>query len=149
MAASASSCSTWSRARSRIAEHRVGSYGPVPRFLISTPGEGDWRIGEDDFERRLLARFPGAQLQRRDDGDDAYPVSASIEGEGPTVIVRLQRNGSTLSIDGDIDQAGKIARWYRDQVPNEQPLVFYDQEYAADVALGPDTTAEELAAPFR
>lgn len=121
----------------------------MPRFLISIPGERNWQIGEDDFEQRLRSRFPDVEVQRRDDEDDVYPVSATIESDGPPVIVGLQRNGSTLSIDGDLDQAGTIARWYRDQVPGEQPLVFYDQEYTADVELRPDTTAEELTAPFK
>lgn len=116
-------------------------------FLIGAPVEIDWCLSEDDFEHQLRTRWNNVEVHRLPP-ERTNAVNATIEDEGPTVIIGLQRNGSTVTVDGDLDQAITIAMWYRGLVPREHPLLFFDEAFTADVELTPDTTAEELAAPF-
>ncbi|HEY1274904.1 MAG TPA: hypothetical protein VGF25_08330 [Thermoleophilaceae bacterium] len=120
----------------------------MPTFLISPPSETEWRMGEDDFEQRLRSRWPDADVRRHDDPERTYGLEFTLRDDGPPVIGGLEREGWTVFVEGEPEQAARIARWFRDQVPPEQPLLFYDQEYSAQVELGADTQVEELAAPF-
>jgi hypothetical protein len=120
----------------------------LPTFLISPPSETDWRMTADDFERRLRERWPDADVRRIDDDERTYVLQFTLPGDGPPVVGGLEREGWTVFVEGDSAQAAEVARWFREQVPDEQPLLFYDQEYSGQVELTPDTTVEELVAPF-
>ena len=58
----------------------------------------------------------------------------------------LQRDGQSVVVYGDIPEAALVAAWFREQVPPEQELIFYDDGYTFDVPLRPGATAAEIEA---
>ncbi len=117
-------------------------------FLICTPSETDWRISPEDLERLAREHWSDVEASQSDDPDRPHPTHLVIRGHGPTIIAGLHRDGSTLFVEGDVDQAVAVARWFRRQVPPDQQLIFFDEAYTTQVDLGPETTAEQLAGPF-
>jgi hypothetical protein len=118
------------------------------QILISPPEETDWSTSPDELAAKILAEWPAAELERSQDPDDLRALTWWFERDGRRLDGALANDGVTIHLDGDVRDAAAFARWFRKQVPAEQPLVFYDEGYSADVALTPDTDESELVTPF-
>lgn len=118
-------------------------------FLISPPEETEWSMDPSDFAARLEASWPDADVRWVDDPVRTHALDFVIEIDGEPVDGGIHRDGQAIGLEGDPDACAKAATWFRGQVPPEQPLIFYDQGYQDHVELRADTTADEIAGPFR
>ena len=64
------------------------------------------------------------------------------------LVGEVDRNGTSLVLDGDLHDCAEVAAWFREIVPDVQPLIFFDEGYTAQVDLHRGMTPDEIAAPF-
>lgn len=118
-------------------------------YLISPPEPTAWKLDADAFARALAAAWPSAHVERVSDPASVFQLRWTIDAGSPgRVDGALAGDGQTVHLDGDVRGAAAVARWVRGVVPAEQPLIFYDEGFSADVALTAQTTEDQLVQPF-
>jgi hypothetical protein len=121
----------------------------VGRYLVSPPEETAWHIDAGDFVRRLLQRWPDAEVRTVEDPQRPYAVDFVIHDvAGERVDGSLDRAGQTLSLDAGPRASAEVAAWFRSLVPPEEPLVFYDQSMTNVADLDPGADPGSIAAGF-
>ena len=68
--------------------------------------------------------------------------------EHGSLSLALSRDGQAVVLEGDIEDCAEVALWLRHIVPEDQPLLFYDEGYGAEVSLMTRTSKEEIVRPF-
>jgi hypothetical protein len=115
-------------------------------FLVSPSQETSWRIDPEEFETHLRERWPDAEVWPGDpDSQRALTFELPSLGEVPP-RGRLMRDGQVVGLDGDVPESAEVASWFREVVPAQQELVFWDQEYSFHVPLTEGVTRDEIVA---
>lgn len=117
-------------------------------YLISPPEETVWRMNESLFIEKLKERWLNIEIKRIHNAEDTYSVVWNLEMEAGRFDGALARDDQTIGLDSDIRNCGVFAVWVRTLVPQEQPLIFYDQGYSAHIDLDASTSAEEIVRTF-
>lgn len=114
----------------------------MPTYLVSPPEQTDWREDPEDFAVALLQRWPDART-REDPPQSTMALTFEFEEDGEPVQGSLHRDGQAQSLSADLPLATKIATWWRERVPGDVPLIFYDEAFnaSAPVQDGMDATA--------
>ena len=92
-------------------------------------------------------RWPNLSIQDVNEGNRLFTWEipkmkfAALEGY-------LDATRRVLILDGDIRDCAEFAVWYRQLISETCELVFYDEGYTGSVTLGPDTSVNEITAPF-
>ena len=60
----------------------------------------------------------------------------------------LHRDRQGISLDGSLEDCAKFALWFRDFVPSNQALFFYDQGYNYQIDLQKNITNVEIINTF-
>lgn len=118
-------------------------------YFVSPPEASDWSLEAAELRVLLAERFPDAEITGPATPDDPFALHWTIPtASGVPLDGTLHGSGDAVHMDGDVEDAAEFAVWLRGLVPPEQPLVFYDEGYTADVEITPDSRPEDLAAPF-
>jgi len=118
-------------------------------FLISPPEKpSTWSIDLSMFVAQILDRWPDAPVRRIDSPENFHAVESEIAMEHGPVWLALSRDGLIVILEGDIEDCAELALWVRQFVAEDQPLLFYDEGYGADVSLTTRTSKEEIVRPF-
>ena len=117
-------------------------------YVISPPQETKWRFDNDVFIELVNRHWPDAEVQSRRMVQEAYAHGWVIGAGDDRVEGKLHRDGRSILLDGSIERCAAFAIWVRVFVPSEQELLFYDDEFSAEVRIEPDTTEEDLARAF-
>jgi|SRR5690349_2715392 len=117
-------------------------------LAISPSRETPWHFTTGDFVAAILRRWPDAEIRLHDADDDSVALSFGLPSRaGHPLLCSLSADGRAVWISGStIAEGAEIAAWVRGLVPGEQELVFYDQAYSFDVAVGPGMTAAQIEA---
>ena len=106
-------------------------------MAVQRSGVCRWRIQWPDIKIEIIDRLETLHILRW-----TMKISGNqLEGS-------LARDMVTIHLDGDVRASAVFSRWVRDQVPVDQPLLFYDEGFTADVPITTAMSAEDLAAPF-
>jgi hypothetical protein len=116
-------------------------------YLVSPPAETDWRLDPADFEAALRARWPVVDFHPNT--GDMYAFDFGVEVDGGRVDGGFARDGQVLGLGGDLFPCAQVAVWFRELVPAEQPLLFYDQGYNGHAELTPGMSAAALVEAYR
>jgi hypothetical protein len=117
-------------------------------YFVSPPEETEWRISPEALGREILARWPDAELEHVDRPASLHAISWTLRQGSHRLDGTLTKDGQVVHLEGDVCAAAAFAAWFRSKVPVDQPLIFYDDGYSADVALSPDIAEEEIYGPF-
>src|SRR5262245_6902430 len=117
-------------------------------YFISPPTATTWNISEKDFATALRTRWPDADIRAVSIPQSNHTLEWRIQLGDKQLEGSCDRTGQVIHLDGDIFNSAQFALWFRSIVPRQQPLVFYDEGYSADVNLTNDTTAEQITEPF-
>lgn len=118
-------------------------------YFISPPEESPtWSIDLNGFVARIRDRWPEAQVQRIESPESYHAVESEVEMAHGPMSLALSRDGQAVILEGDIEDCAELALWVRQMVPEEQPLLFYDEGFGADVSLTMRTSKEEIVRPF-
>lgn len=119
------------------------------KVFVSAPDAVDGPlIHPSDFEQALRERWPDAILAHPRHVDDTHALDWQVVMRHGLVVGALAKDGEIIICDGDVRDCAEVARWYRQLIRSDQPLVFYDEDYCASVELRRDTTSEDLVRPF-
>jgi hypothetical protein len=115
-------------------------------FLVSPSQETAWSIDPEEFEEQLRERWPDAEVWPGDpDSQRALTFELPSVGDVPP-RGRLMRDGQVVGLDGDVPESAEVASWFREVVPAQQELVFWDQGYSFHVPLTEGITRDEIVA---
>jgi hypothetical protein len=105
-------------------------------------------MSNDAFVADFFRCWPEAVVTPVDDPSRFHGIEWRIQTGKGEVEGALSRDGRVLILEGDIEDVAQVAIWFRSLVPAPQPLLFYDEGYNVDVALGPETKAEDVVTAF-
>lgn len=75
-------------------------------------------------------------------------LSFELGEQNERVFGRLHRDLQAMSLDADVPAAAAIAAWWRERVPDDVKLIFYDETYSADVVVEPGADAAKIASAY-
>lgn len=114
-----------------------------PAERISSP-----LVTPADFQREALARWPSARFELLANPESPYAFDWKIDMASRVLSGSYAKQGDTIVMQGDVADCAQIALWYRSLVPEQQSLIFYDENYSASVELRTETPAEEIMKTF-
>ena len=117
-------------------------------FFISPAEATSWRMESAQLAADLQAWQPTADVRAVDNPASNQSLEWTLSINGRRVDGALDRTGQAIYVDGAVEDCAAFAVWLRTLVPSQQALVFYDEGYAADVALETDTSVAQLVAPY-
>jgi hypothetical protein len=116
-------------------------------FVSPAEKSATWSISADRLASALRNRCPGTRITTTADGEFHALEWVSDMAHGP-LEGALNRDGQALILDGAIEDCAEVALWFRALVPEEQPLLFYDEAFNEDVELRSAMHVDELINPF-
>jgi hypothetical protein len=121
----------------------------MAKYLISSPDGIEEVISSSNFANRIKTvwQLDDESIQINTDEQSTRSLAWVMNTDGRRIDGYLFRNGH-LVLDGDIRDCSKFAVWYRQQVPQEIKLVFYDESYSADIELTLETTEQDVITSF-
>jgi hypothetical protein len=114
-------------------------------YLVTPPEETSWRLDPADFERALRERWPEAEVRENPEADPTYALDFSVTVEQGGVDGGFARDGQMLGLQHDVWACAAVATWFRELVPPEQPLLFYDPALNGQAELAPGLSPADLA----
>ena len=116
----------------------------MSEYFISRPDDNEWSLDIEAFARKLQERWPNIRLR-------SYPAQAEwdIKEEEYVIVGELYFSpGPVVCIDGELKGCAEFALWYRQQIPADQLIWFYDDELSNHVVLDNETTIEQIVNAF-
>ena len=118
-------------------------------YFISSPDETSWDFDATWFSEQLR-RWEGVE-QKTPDAPSYLPNNA-LEWTVPmrfgTLFGALDHTEQVIHLDGFLGDCALFALWLRQIVPHDVELLFYDEDYSADVALMIFTAEADLIRAF-
>lgn len=117
-------------------------------YVISAPVASDLLVERDTLVQWLAQGWPGVVIEfdRSLPTRDVVWRIAMPEGE---LEGSQDREGEAQYLDGPIATVVRYAQWLRQQVPESQALVLYDETYSTVIPLDPGTAEEDLLVALR
>jgi hypothetical protein len=121
----------------------------MAKYLISNPDGIVGIISPSELSTRIRAVWllDDESIQANMDEQSTRSLTWVMNIDGRRLDGYLLRHGH-LVLDGDIRDCSQFAIWYRQQVPQEIKLVFYDESYSADIELTSETTDQDVVTSF-
>jgi hypothetical protein len=118
-------------------------------FVSPPNGPAGWSQPVDDFERQIRARWPDARIRLLAAREyEPNALEWEVQMTHNLLVGKFAREGTYIVLDGDIHDCAEVAVWFREIVPDVQPLIFFDEGYTAQVDLHRGMNPAEVAAPF-
>ena len=114
--------------------------------MFVTSMDESWTLGLDTFRTSFENRFPQATLSSLSANEAYAAKSENVEHEVDELLFR--KAGDSLAIEGSLQGCARVAAWFRELVPAQYALRFYDLDYYGDVEVRPGMTAEAIAAAY-
>jgi hypothetical protein len=105
----------------------------------------DWRIDIEEFEQRLRAASPHAQIWRSADPGSLAVLRFNVAFTDEHQLDGwLMQDGQVVELNGGLEESAVIAAWMRTIVPGDQELNFWDEGYHFDVPLVPGMNHHQI-----
>jgi hypothetical protein len=119
-------------------------------YYVSPPTDpARWSQPADEFEQRLRVRWPDARIRLLAvHVDEPNAVEWEVPMTHNLLMGKFARDGTYIVLRGDVRDCAEVAVWFREIVPEVQPLIFFNEGYTAQVDLHRGIKSAEVAAPF-
>ncbi|OQW91956.1 MAG: hypothetical protein BWK78_03075 [Thiotrichaceae bacterium IS1] len=117
-------------------------------YLISTAEPTIMNIELVPFVKQLQVQWQPVEIRPIDHPQRAYSLEWIILQNQFRLEGRLERNGQSVVLDGQLPDCAQFALWLRTLIDPQYKLFFYDQGYSADIELREGTTATEIINRF-
>lgn len=115
-------------------------------YFISPPDDsGAFDI---DLFREELSKWEGIRIKVIDDPTDCHSLEWVVRLRHGDVFGALDREGEIVHLDGFLADCALFALWLRTIVPEDIELLFFDENYSADVALVAFTVESDFVRAF-
>ena len=118
-------------------------------YFVSSPDEASWEYDIDAFRTRLND-WPGVTVRDTQAQDPHYlnVIEFVVQGRTGDIFGALDSTQQIVLLDGFLGDCALFALWLRTWVPPRVELLFYDEEYSADVALVAFTNESDVVRAF-
>jgi hypothetical protein len=120
----------------------------MPTYLVSPSEPVDWRDDPASFASAFVERWPGAEITEEEGDESPMALSFELKDGDDWVLGRLHGDGQAVEVDTDVGAAAEVAAWWRERVPAEVGLVFYDEGFNRDVPVPPGVDGAALASAY-
>jgi hypothetical protein len=117
-------------------------------YFISPPEETDWKIDVNALCKAISLNWSKATIEIVNNPNSLYILTWSMEINTYLLDGTLTKDRNVVYLDGDIRACAIFALWFRQQVPSEQKLIFYDEGYSCDIVLSQETSEVDLIQTF-
>lgn len=115
-------------------------------YFISAPDDaGAFDI---DLFLEVLSQWEDIRITEIDMPGDVHALEWVVPLRHGDVFGALDRDGEVVHLDGFLPDCALFALWLRTIVPPYVELLFYDENYSADVALVALTSESDLVRAF-
>lgn len=116
-------------------------------YFVSPPDETSLAFDAEDLACRL-AEWEGISFRDPNPLDAGQTLLWSVPLRFGEVYGSLDEDGQVIHLDGFLGDCALFALWLRTIVPEVVELLFYDENYSADVALVAFTREADLLRAF-
>ncbi|WP_309896815.1 hypothetical protein [Archangium sp.] len=116
------------------------------KFYIITENEG--LPDASAFTSRLSARWPEATVKKISDPEWSYALEFQVPMAHSHVEGLLDRTGSSINFEGDLQDMSEFVHWCRALVPAQLRLLFCDEGLNGEVKVTPTMTAAQILEAF-
>ena len=109
-------------------------------FLIAAFDETKWQMVPAELERQVRAGWPQAEVWL---GEARVSFTIPLEDDY-AINGGLDRGAGAVALDAGLADSARFAAWYREQVPPEQELHFFDEGATFTIALEPGVSAADI-----
>ncbi|MFE7278581.1 hypothetical protein [Streptomyces sp. NPDC057623] len=118
-------------------------------LVFASREDVDWQVEQREMAEILSQEWSDAEIQDQTHADE------EVEGRGfrwishirgHEVEAWLNKEGTCLYIDGDLDAAAELASWFRRRMPSEVEFAMCDDVYSFQVDVEYGASAREIAA---
>lgn len=117
----------------------------MPTFFVSPSDRPEWTEDPEAFGEALREGFPGVVVRDSAEQDPTVILHFDIDD---VTLGHLHRSGHVVAVDNDLEVATRVAAWWRQRVPEDVELFFYDEAFSANVPVAPGVDGEALAAHY-
>lgn len=115
-------------------------------YFISPPD--DTSAFSLDYFHAELSQWEGIVITVIDDTTDVHALEWVVPMRQGDVFGAVDQFGEIVHLDGFLSDCALFALWLRTLVPDEIELLFYDENYSADVPLVAFTCESDLVRAF-
>ena len=116
-------------------------------YFISPPDETSWEFDVEVFRERL-SEWQDITFRSSVDPSGINVIEWSMPLRFGELYGALDHSAQVVHLDGFLGDCALFALWLRDLVPPDVELLFYDENYSADVALLTFTCESDLVRAF-
>jgi len=118
------------------------------KYLISPPEDSSWTFDREALISALQRDWRVLSLGGPSPVAEGNDVTWRIETGVGSLVGNQHKDGQTQGLDGDLQAVARYAAWWREVVPDHQPLVLYDEGLTAIMDLRPKITENEVVVEF-
>jgi hypothetical protein len=100
------------------------------------------------FTAKLSARWSGATTKQITDPESSYALEFKVPMTHSHVEGLLDRTGSSINFEGDLQDMSEFVHWCRSLVPAHLRLLFCDEGLNGEVKVTPSMTASDILQAF-
>lgn len=116
-------------------------------YFISPPDETSWEFDLELFQEQL-SQWSDIAIEEVDDPEAYHSLQWNLPARMGDLFGSLDASGQVIHLDGFLGDCALFALWLRNIVPPNIELLFYDEDYSADVALVTFTSESDLIRAF-
>lgn len=97
---------------------------------------------------QALSQWEDIEIKEIDEPGDVHVLEWVVPLRHGQLFGALDQSGEVVHLDGFLSDCALFALWLRTLVPPNVELLFYDENYSADVALVALTSESDLVRAF-
>lgn len=120
----------------------------VTYLVYASEEDAEWRVDQGELAVFLRRDWPDSEVQ------EPTPSDLGADGRGFRWVCRLDggeteawlnKEGTCLSIDGDLDGVAELAAWFRGILPQEVEFALCDNSYSFHSVIAYGASAGEIS----
>lgn len=118
-------------------------------YIASIGEKTNWKKDPKEIVADLSKNWPSADIRFIGDASKNFSYEWGVQISGQSLDGMLHKDGTALTLDGEIQDCALFAIWFRTEVPKEIKMLFYNQSYTIKIPLEEKTTVSDIVEAFK